>query len=220
MPCTAVSFRRAATAAAAALMVAALSAAGIVVAPGARAATSGAPASGGSVPVATLAATGTRTDIVVRGLRGRPQARWVDRVVDQSITGTDGCLADPSSSRLRAGTYRVHVNLLCAGGPGQARAAAARLVAARPWYRVRVDPVPVTAFTFLAGVANGNGDAVPAALAELPAGDFRIAEGDDVSLTYVGQGVTQAQLDAALGAFARALHLSPGRVKVTPISWG
>ena len=218
MPYTASLFHRKITSVGAVLAAAALSVAGVLAAPGAQAAS--AAASGGSVPVASLATTGTRTDLVVRGLHNRLQARWVDNVVDQKVTGVDGCLADPSSSAVRSGVYRTHVNLLCAGGPAQARAAAARLVAGRPWYRVQVRAVPVVAFTFLAAIAHGNGDAVPAGLAELPTGDFTIADGDDVSLTYVGQGVTQAQLDAALGAFARALHLSPSQVKVTPISWG
>jgi len=221
MPYTASLFHHKITSVAAVLTAAVLAVAGVLAAPGAQAASAVArpAASGGSVPVASLTTTGTRTDIVVRGLHSRPQARWVDYVVDQKVTGVDGCLADPSGSSVRSGVYRTHVNLLCAGGPAQARAAAARLVAGRPWYRVQVRSVPVVAFTFLAGIAHGNGDAVPAGLAQLPTGDFTIADGDDVSLTYVGQGVTQTQLDAALAAFARALHLSPSQVKVTPISW-
>jgi hypothetical protein len=193
--------------------IVAVALAGFVLAPPAAA------ASGGSVPIATLAAVGTRTDVVVAHLRTPAQARWVDHVVDQNLTSTQGCLADPSARSLHAGTYRAHVNLLCAGGARQARAAAAALVAARPWYRLRTSSVAVTAFTFVAALDHGNGDAVPAGLAQLPSTDFTIADGDDVSLTYVGQGVTQSRLDAALAAFAGALHIPVAQVKVSPITW-
>lgn len=169
--------------------------------------------------VSSLAATGLRTDVTVRGLRTRSQAAWIDRMLDERLVGVEGCAADPGPRTLSRGTYRNHVNLICADGTASARKAAARLAAAKPWYRVRTTTVPVVAFTFLADLPEGNGDAVPAALAKLPRGDFFIAEGDDVSLTYVGQGVTQAQLDAALAAFAGALKVPTAKVAVTPIRW-
>jgi hypothetical protein len=78
-----------------------------------------------------------------------------------------------------------------------------------------VSDIPMVGFALLADLPSGNGNAVPAALAELPHGGFTLAEGDDVSLSYVGQGVTQAQLDAAVTAFARALSVPTSRVSVS-----
>jgi hypothetical protein len=176
--------------------------------------------SAATVSVDALRTTGARVDVTVHRIRTSGQARWVDHVVDERLTSTEGCLADPSDSTRRGSTYRVHVNLLCGGGNADVRQAVADLQAGRPWYRMRVTPVPVVAFQFLADLDHGTGDPVGAALRYLPFGDFTVVDGDDVSLTYVGTGVTQADLDAARSAFALALHLPVSRVAVTPLSWG
>lgn len=170
--------------------------------------------SAASVPVESLRATGARTTVAVRRLHRTAQARWVDHVVDEHLVSIDGCLTDPSRYRFHRGTYRSTVYTLCDGGVATARAAARRLVASRPWYRVRVTPVPVVAFTLEADLEVGRGAPVEAALAELPHRDFTYAEGDDTWLVYVGQGVTQAQLDAARAAFAHALGITIDRVSV------
>lgn len=167
--------------------------------------------------VDSLRSNAVRTDVVVRGLHSRAQAAWIDRVVDDRLVAVDGCSADPGSRTLRRGVYRNHVTLFCPVGTGPAVTAAARLRAAKPWYAVTTRAVPVVAFTFLADLETGNGDAVPAALAVLPRSGVLIVDGDDVSLTYVGQGVTQATLDAARAAFASALAVPVEKVAVTPI---
>jgi hypothetical protein len=172
------------------------------------------------VPVSSLRAVGARTDVRVRGLKRTAQARWVDHVVDDRLVSLDGCLADVTPYRFRRGVYRSRVNTLCAGGVAQARQAAASLTADRPWYRVRVRAVPVVAFTFTADLEQGRGEPVSAALDRLPFGDFSYIEGDDTSLVYVGQGVTQAQLDAARAAFAAELRIPPDQVAVSPLNFG
>ncbi len=170
--------------------------------------------------VKALQAVGVRVDVTVRRIYTRGQARWVDHVVDQNITAIDGCIPDPSDSRRSGSTYRVHVNLLCEGGKALVRRRVDALVAKRPWYRITVKSVPVVAFGFLADLDHGRGDPVGAALAELPFNDFTFVEGDDVSLTYVGTGVTQGQLDRARAAFAQALRIPVARVAVNPVTWG
>jgi len=86
-----------------------------------------------------------------------------------------------------------------------------------------IEPADEPSLQFLAALAAqepvdravGSGDAVPAALAQLPQREFTWVEGDDVAFGYVGTGVTQARLDAALRAFAAAQHVSLRRVHVT-----
>ncbi len=197
--------------------------AGASVTPGAATgsrASAGARPAAASVSVAALRTTGARTDVVVRGLRRTAQARWIDQVIDDRLVSLDGCLPDPSDSSLRRGVYRTHVNTVCAGGVAQARRAAAALVAKKPWYRVRVRSVTVVAFTFSTDLEQGRGEPVGAALARLPQGDFFYAEGDDVSMVYVGQSVTQGQLDAARAAFAGQLRIAVDRVSVSPLDFG
>jgi hypothetical protein len=173
-----------------------------------------------SVSIDTLRTTGARTDVTVRGLRRAAQARWVDHVVDERLVSLDGCLSDPSDSTVHRGVYRTRVNTLCAGGVAQARRAAQALTARKPWYSVTVRSVPVVAFTLTTDLDQGRGDPVEAALARLPKGDFLYIEGDDVSMVYVGQSVTQAQVDAARAAFAGQLRIAVDRVSVSPIDFG
>jgi hypothetical protein len=161
----------------------------------------------GRVRVGTLRRSGSRVDVVVRGLRTAAQQRWVDLVVDTAVVQLDGCVSAGGAGTVRGGVYRRHVYLLCHGGPARVRAAAASLRASRPWYRVTTRTVTVTAFEASVDRAVGNGDAVPAALAQLPRREFTWVEGDDVAFGYVGTGVTQARLDAALRAFAAAQHV-------------
>jgi hypothetical protein len=170
-----------------------------------------------TVSVTDLRSTGARTDITVRGLRRTAQARWVDQVVEDRLVSIDGCLADPARFRMRSGTYRSHVNTLCAGGVAQARRAAAALVADKPWYRVTVREVPVVAFTLQADLEVGRGEPFAAAYRHLPHHGFTYVEGDDVWMAYVGTGVTQTQLDAARAAFAAELRISADRVTVAPL---
>ncbi len=173
-----------------------------------------------SVSVGELRTTGARTDVTVRRLRRTAQARWVDHVVDERLVAIEGCLADPSRFSFSSGVYRSHVNTLCPGGLASARRAAARLVADRPWYRVRVRPVPVVAFTMEADLQVGRGEPFAAAIRHLPQRDFTYVEGDDVWMVYVGTGVTQTQLDAARAAFAHELGIGVGRVTVAPVRLG
>lgn len=170
-----------------------------------------------TVSVDQLRTTGARTDITVRRLQRTAQARWVDHVVDDRLVSIDGCLADPGRFRMRSGTYRSHVNTLCAGGVAQARRAAAALVADKPWYRVTVRAVPVVAFTLEADLEVGRGEPFAAAYRHLPHRGFTYVEGDDVWMAYVGTGVTQTQLDAARAAFAAELRISADRVTVAPL---
>lgn len=173
-----------------------------------------------TVSVDALRTTGARTDVMVRKLRRTAQARWVDHVVDERLVAIDGCLADPSRFTFRAGVYRSHVNTVCPGGLVPARRAAARLVADRPWYQVRVRAVPVVAFTMQADLEVGRGEPFAAAMRHLPRRDFTYVEGDDVWMVYVGTGVTQVQLDAARAAFAAELGIGVGRVEVAPLRLG
>jgi len=78
--------------------------------------------------------------------------------------------------------------------------------------------VPLVGFSLVADLPEGNDRAVPAALAKLPGDGFTFAEGDDLSLSYVGQGVTQAQLEAAVSAFAKALGVRVDAIDVRPLT--
>jgi hypothetical protein len=81
-----------------------------------------------------------------------------------------------------------------------------------------VTGVPLVGFGLLADLPSGNDRAYSSALAQLPSGPFTFAEGDDLSLNYVGQGVTQAQLDSAVAAFAKALGVPVTQVEVAPLA--
>jgi hypothetical protein len=98
------------------------------------------------------------------------------------------------------------------------RAAAALLRASHSWYSVATRTVAVTGFEASVDLAVGSGEAVPAALAQLPHREFTWVDGDDVAFAYVGAGVTQARLDAALLAFAAAQHVPLRRVRVSRLS--
>jgi len=174
-------------------------------------------ASSASVSVALLRATAARTEVTVRGLRRSAQARWVDHVVDDRVVSLDGCLADVPPSTLVRGVYRATVWTLCDGGVSRSRAAARALVRSRPWYQVRVNPLAVVAFTFTTPLEVGRGAPVEAALGHLPTRGFTYVEGDDTSMVFVGEGVTQAQLDAARAAFAHQLGIAVRRVQVSPV---
>jgi hypothetical protein len=165
----------------------------------------------------SLAVTGTTTRLTVRRVYRNGQVRWINHVLDLSLTDLDGCQAERTGPVLRRSTYAASVNAVCSAGPEAMRAAATRLHRSRPWYRLTVSNVPLIGFALLADLPSGNGNAVPAALAKLPRGGFTFAEGDDVSLNYVGEGVTQGQLDAAVAAFAGALGVSANRVTVSPL---
>jgi hypothetical protein len=167
--------------------------------------------------IGSLAVTGTTTRLTVRRVYRDGQVRWINHVLDRALTDLDGCQAERTGPTLRQSTYAASVNAVCSGGPAAMRAAATKLHQARPWYRLTVSDVSLTGFALLADLPSGNGNAVPAALAKLPRGGFRFADGDDVSLNYVGEGVTQAQLDAAVAAFAGALGVSADRVTVSPL---
>ena len=184
----------------------------------AAAAAASRPATGSTVRVGSLRRHGTRVDVVVRGLHSAAQLRWVDQVVDTSFVELDGCVSAGGSGTLSRGVYRRHVYLLCSGGPARVRAAAASLRASRPWYAVGTRTVVVTGFQASVDLPVGNGDAVPAALAQLPHREFTWVDGDDVAFAYVGVGVTQRRLDAALRAFAAAQHVSLRRVHVSRLS--
>jgi hypothetical protein len=165
----------------------------------------------------SLAVTGTTTRLTVRRVYRDGQIRWINHVLDRSLTDLDGCQAERTGPTVRRSTYAASVNAVCSGGPAAMRAAATRLQQARPWYRLTVSDVPLIGFALLADLPAGSGNAVPAALAKLPHGGFTFADGDDVSLNYVGEGVTQTQLDAAVAAFAGALGVPGGRVSVSPL---
>jgi hypothetical protein len=170
-----------------------------------------------SVRLSALAMTGTSASVTVRRIHRKGQVRWVDHILDTRLLGLDRCQAERSRTNWKGGTYRSTVRTVCTDGAGRAEAAARKLVADRPWYHIRTARVPLTGFGLLADLPTGNDRAVPAALAKLPKGPFTFAEGDDLSLSYVGRGVTQAQLDAAVGAFAAALGTDPDKVEVTPL---
>jgi hypothetical protein len=167
--------------------------------------------------VSSLRVTGTTTRITVHRVYRTGQVQWINHVLDRSLTDLDGCQAERSRPSWRRSTYRASVNAVCAGGSEPVRAAVARLHDARPWYRMTVTDVPLVGFSLLADLPTGNGEAVPAALAKLPHGGLTFAEGDDVSLSYVGQGVSQAQLDSAVAAFAAALGIPQSKVSVSPL---
>jgi hypothetical protein len=167
--------------------------------------------------IRSLEVTGTTTRLTVRRVYRSGQVRWINHVVDHSLTALDGCQAERTGPTVRRSTYVASVNAVCSGGPAAMRAEVARLHKSRPWYRLTVSDVPLIGFGLLADLPNGNGEAVPAALAKLPRGGFTFADGDDVSLNYVGKGVTQAQLDAAVAAFAGALGVSADRVAISPL---
>jgi hypothetical protein len=142
-------------------------------------------------------------------------------MLQEQLMSADGCVAGGSIRSLRRGVYRSHVNSFCSGGVAQARRLAAGLHARKPWYRVSVTPVPVVAFTMTSDVdgARSTGDPVDAALDHLPIGEFSFIDGDDTSLTFVGRGVSQAQLNAAHSAFARALGVPITKVEVGRLTW-
>lgn len=221
MPCTTtVSARLRAVRAGlvAALSLAAVACGALVSPAGAATSATATSATTASPSVESFRAQAVRTDVVVRGLHSRAQARWIDRVVEDRLVAVDGCSADPGSRSLRRGVYRTHVTLFCPEGTAPAVRAAASLRADKPWYRLTTRTVPVVAFTFLADLDTGNGDAVPAALAVLPRGEVYLVDGDDVSLSYVGTGVTQQDLDAARAAFAAALEVGVDAVAVRRIA--
>ncbi|HEY6794894.1 MAG TPA: hypothetical protein VI248_09440 [Kineosporiaceae bacterium] len=169
-------------------------------------------------PISALALTGTATRVTVRRIFRTGQVSWVNHVIDTRLVDVDGCQARRSATAWRRHVYRSTVYAICPGAPGVAEAAAKALVRSRPWYRVSVDPVAMVGFTVLAGVPSGNDRAVPAALAQLPTGASVFFEGDDVSLTWAGPGATQAQLDAAVAAFARELGIPATQVTVRPLA--
>lgn len=171
-----------------------------------------------AVPVRTLTLTGTATSVTVRRVYRKGQVQWISHVLDTRLVGLDGCQARRSPVSWSADTYRAVVRSVCTDGPARPEAAAKRLVADRPWYLVRVSRVPLVGFSLGADLPRGNDRAFPAALAQLPKGQFTFAEGDDLSISYVGAGVTQAQLDAAVTAFASALGVTPSDVTVTPLA--
>jgi len=171
------------------------------------------------VPIASLRVWGTRTEVVVRGVRSAAQVRWIEHVLDGGLAYLDGCVGAGGPATLSHGVYRRHIDLLCHGGPARARAAVARLHATRPWYRLRTVTVAVTAFEL--GLrdpgSTGSPEAVPAALARLPHQEFFWADGDEFALGYAGTGVTQAGLDAAVAAFAAAQRVPLAGVRLVPL---
>jgi hypothetical protein len=171
-----------------------------------------------SAPVGSLTLTGTTTTVTVHRVYRRGQVQWINHVLSTRLVDLDGCQAQRSRASWDGRTYRATVRTVCADGPSRSQAAARSLVADRPWYQVNVTRVPLVGFGLLADLPSGSDRAVPAALAKLPSGPFTFAEGDDLSLNYVGQGVTQAQLDDAVAAFARALGISTNQVEVAPLA--
>lgn len=169
-------------------------------------------------PVSALTMTGTTTSITVHRIYRRGQVRWINHVIDTRLLGLDGCQGERTKESWNGRTYRTTVRTVCTDGPARAEAVARDLVKDRPWYRIKVARVPLVGFGLLADLPSGNDRAVPAALAELPSGPFTFIEGDDASLSYVGAGVTQAQLDAAVAAFADALGIPATAVEVTPLA--
>jgi hypothetical protein len=170
------------------------------------------------VSVNSLAMTGSTTTITVHRVYRRGQVQWINHVINTRLLGLDGCQGTRTEARWDGRTYRTTVRTVCADGPARAEAAAHALFQDRPWYRISVSRVTLVGFGLLAKLPAGNDQAVPAALAALPHGQFTFADGDDVSLNYVGQGVTQAELDAAVTAFARALGVPVSAVEVTPLA--
>jgi hypothetical protein len=171
-----------------------------------------------AVPVRSLAVTGTTTTVTVHRVYRRGQVQWINHVLATRLVDLDGCQAQKTRASWDGRTYRSTVRTVCADGPARPQAAARDLVADRPWYRVRVTRVPLVGFGLLADLPSGNDRAFSAALAQLPSGPFTFAEGDDLSLNYVGEGVTQAQLDSAVAAFAKALGLPVAQVEVAPLA--
>jgi hypothetical protein len=171
-----------------------------------------------AVPVSALKLTGTATRVTVRKVYRTGQARWISHVLESRLVDVEGCQARKAPTRWSSSVYRSTVYSICPDGPAAAEQAARALVASRPWYRVSVDRVPLVAFTLVADLPAGNDRAVPAALAKLPAGPAVFFEGDDVSLTYAGPGVSQARLDAAVAAFAAALHVPTSKVAISPLA--
>ena len=173
-----------------------------------------------SASVADLALTGTTTRVAVRRVYRSGQVQWINYVLDDRLVGVEGCQARRGATSWRGHVYRSSVYSVCPGGPSPAESAARALARSRPWYRITVEHVPLVAFSLLADLPSGNDRAVPAAIAHLPAGAGVFFEGDDVSLTYAAPGVTQAQLDAAVAAFARALGVPASRISVSPLAAG
>jgi hypothetical protein len=170
------------------------------------------------VPVSELTMTGTTTSITVHRVYRRGQVQWINHVLNTRLLGLDGCQSERTKERWNGRTYRATVRTVCVDGPARAEAVARDLVKDRPWYRIKVARVPLVGFGLLADLPSGNDRAVPAALAELPSGPFTFADGDDASLNYVGEGVSQARLDAAVAAFAEALGVPATAVEVTPLA--
>ena len=144
--------------------------------------------------------------------------QWINHVINTRLLGLDGCQGTRTKAQWDGKTYRTTVRTVCADGPDRAETVARGLGKDRPWYRISVIRVPLVGFGLLVKLPAGNDQAVPAALAALPTGSFTFTDGDDVSLNYVGQGVTQAQLDAAVAAFAKALDVPVSAVEVTPLT--
>lgn len=189
--------------------------AAVVETPGSTAAPAAPPA---SVPVRSLAMTGTTTTITVRRVVRGGQVRWINHVLNTRLLDLDGCQARRTRASWDGWTYRTTVRTVCTDGPARSEAAVRRLVVDRPWYRVTTRRESLVGFGLLVDLPAGNDRAMPAALAKLPSGPFTFADGDDLSLNYVGQRVGQAQLDAAVTAFAGALAVPVSRVEVTPLA--
>jgi len=168
--------------------------------------------------VGSLGLTGLAVDVTVRRVRRSGQAQWIGHVLEQQLVQVDGCQARRTGTGWHGGVYRSTVRSVCPAGPAAEEAAVQALVRSRPWYGVRVTRVPLVGFSLVADLPTGNDRAVPAAVAQLPGGAAAFYEGDDVSLSYAGPGVTQARLDAAVSAFAAALGIPTSRVTVTPLA--
>jgi hypothetical protein len=171
-----------------------------------------------SVPVGSLTVAGTATTITVRKVFRTGQVQWINHVISTRLLALDRCQGRRSRTTWDGHTYRATVRIVCADGPTRSEAAVHQLVRDRPWYQAQKVRVPLVGFGLLADLPSGNDRAVPAALAQLPSGPFTFSEGDDVSLNYVGQKVTQAQLDAAATAFARALGVPASKIEITPLA--
>ena len=168
--------------------------------------------------VGSLGLTGLAVDVTVRRVHRSGQAQWIGHVLEQQLVQVDGCQARRSATRWHGDVYRSTVRSVCPAGPAAEEAAVQALVRSRPWYQVRVTRVPLVGFSLVADLPSGNDRAVPSAVAQLPGGAAAFYEGDDVSLSYAGPGVTQARLDAAVSAFATALGIPASRVTVTPLA--
>jgi hypothetical protein len=162
--------------------------------------------------------TGTTSTITVRRVVRKGQVQWINHVLDTRLLGLDRCQAKRTRASWNGWTYRATVRTVCADGPARSEAALRRLVTDRPWYRVRSQRVPLVGFNLLVDLPSGNDRAVPAALTKLPSGPFTFAEGDDLSLSYVGRAVNQSRLNAAMAAFAGALGVPTSKVEVTPLA--